>query len=807
MNATCHADQHHRSPRHRVVGWFALVALTCMWPFVGKAQPERFSSVKAWRGTFIAKAHRYTSDAIAPGGQKLGSLVVSYDSYFTADFLLDEFEDDPAIWRGRILKASLDADYRGVKNQVIDQEDGNTLYQEEFFNTSGRPDFGVQPVVELLFHRERGWSLNMSTPRRDAELTEKMVLTTKKGPMLREQTQRIISASAETGTETRAYPARGLILFAGAEKSEGARSIPGEIAGDIVWEYTAYLEPAAMEELRLEIDEPTDYPIWRPSTTATAKAGKPLVVTAKVVSVTGGNPQTRVERFIWELQGTSREPGVTLNFPVDATDDRLDLELDADGAFFVLKDKKQTMERAVQAGWADTVKVVPYDWGGWSTLQVTAVLVDGRRVTGTVKGKGDRGLRIPKRTPDSHIADGWKAEHEGGADNLDDDKIAGQKHDGDGFSLYEEYRGWIVAGQHAGGDPQKKDFFILDMTGGAAAKGIELFKALSQLTVHSELKPAEMSTATRLMNGNHRRGARQVDQHGVVISHEGNGPGGYNVGIEGADKSKAGRPKEVQWVFVEQHHENGLFAAKSSAEYHLSESDTARVYDRGVAHELLHSVGVDHHGEQKWTLLRAAFQGASAPLNPTGRARFTTGFSLHTSQIDKRDDFKESRGETITLLWEDTKADVAAESVAAHQSELAKVLARNRSAEGVAQYTEIAAKMAKLGITKDAAFWTEYDADRLASMDATRGIRVGHAGGTDSGDEECVMRYYFADAYKIPGRENAYYLIRPVPGSTHAGLGICRSPDGTGTNGEPYFRFGAAAGGRGNCFGDICPND
>src|SRR5687768_2546837 len=78
---------------------FAIIGLLLIcFAHVASAQPVRFNDVKAWRGTFIAKAHQYTSDDL----MGRGSLVIYYDSYFTADFLLDEFEDEPAVWRGRI---------------------------------------------------------------------------------------------------------------------------------------------------------------------------------------------------------------------------------------------------------------------------------------------------------------------------------------------------------------------------------------------------------------------------------------------------------------------------------------------------------------------------------------------------------------------------------------------------------------------------------------------------------------------------------------------------------------------------------
>jgi hypothetical protein len=115
-----------------------------------------------------------------------------------------------------------------------------------------------------------------------------------------------------------------------------------------------------------------------------------------------------------------------------------------------------------------------------------------------------------------------------------------------------------------------------------------------------------------------------------------------------------------------------------------------------------------------------------------------------------------------------------------------------------------------MGIKHDAAFWSEYAADADAAPEHNQVLRVGYVGGTDCGNELCIMRYYFANAYRITGRENAYYLIRPGTGANRAGRDLCTSPAGTGTNAsshQPQSRFGDAHAGRGNCFGDICPND
>ncbi len=159
-------------------------------PNLSKDAPVRFNDVKAWRGSFIASAHQDTTDDIVEtNGRSRGKRTIYYDSSIMVDFLLDEFEGERAVWRGRLSNSKLVADYRGVSNQVISVE-GSTLFEEESFNTSGPPQVDPGGTVELLFHRERGWSFHFSTPKRPAEFAKNIVLKPSKGPETRERTQR-----------------------------------------------------------------------------------------------------------------------------------------------------------------------------------------------------------------------------------------------------------------------------------------------------------------------------------------------------------------------------------------------------------------------------------------------------------------------------------------------------------------------------------------------------------------------------------------------------------------------------------------
>lgn len=797
--------------------FFLALALACLTaPLAAEDDgPPRFHEVNGWRGTLTASAtvSQETMDMITGGLSGLNH-TFQYDAVQNVDFLLEEYESDPSIWTGKVVSSSYEASYR-----FTHRTDGT--HQEDTFNTTGPMQFdeGDSNTVRLYFHRSRGWSVGFPTLGRPTESHHRV--TFPEGETFRSQYSGTSRGMGTTNTHP--YPARGMTLFASMEK-KGEEGFPGPgvmpVTPGVTWDYAIYLEPTSLEELKLEIEEPSGYATWRPETTPERADGPPLGVKARVVTKSGGQPKTHVESFIWELEGTSREPGVALNFPLDAKKDKPDLELDADGEHFVLSQEKQKMERAVQSGWSDEVKIVPYDWGGWSTLQVTAVLTDGRRVKGKLKGKSEYGLLVPKRSRESHIADGWKDRNKSGADDLDDDKVEGQTDDGDGYTLYEEYRGWVVDGKHVEGDPEEKDFFVLNLIGADAIGGLQLFARESKLRVHHRLRPTEMSEEKRLMNGNHHAGAHRVDQHGVfIINRDGTGvPAAGTTGMTNEDATRAFRPGRVREVVIESRAINdATFGRESSVGfYNLTERDAAFAYDRAVAHELLHVVGVDHHGEGEHTA-GYYFQSASDPINASHRVGFTTSIpSTKETDLWRGEGYVYTGSElamhpVVTFIWEDTRRDVAEELAPIYERKLAAERAERAAnppppAEDPGRW---AVQFPQYG--KDASYWRESD---LFNAVAYRGkefelhVTISEIGQADSGHELCLMRYYFANAYPVKGREKTYYLVRP--GANRAGRTICRAPEGTGANApshEPQPRFGDSAAGRGNCFAQICPND
>lgn len=781
-----------RRPGRGVAVLLALAGLGAALPRASAEDdgPARFHDVGGWRGTLVA-----TAKPSERAQQLLGLTLrdkgvgwsLDYSLYVSVEFLLDEYESDPSVWRGRVVRTEYETAYRFTAKTTGGD-------QEAVFTSTGPLDFRDDDRVELQFHRMKGWSVRMDSGRRPAELHERW--TSPEGKTFRND------FSGHTygmgGTKTHPYPKNGLVLLASDEtqlSSFKGVSAQWGVTPEVEWNYTVYLEPTSLDELRLEIDEPAAYKSWRPETTPDCSAGPPLEVTARLKTAKGGVPKTRVERFEWELIQTSREPGVAMNYPVDAMDKRADLELDATGEMFALSDENQKMVRAVREGFTDTVKVVPYDFGGWSTLQVTAFLADGRQVKGKLKGQPDFGLRMPKRAPDSHIADIWKDEHKGGADNLDDEKVAGQDADGDGYALYEEYRGWICDRVHLGGDPEKKDFFVLNLIGGDAQLGIDLFESVSQLRVHSRLRRSEMSQENRRMNFNRARGGHVVTQHGVWIktfpSKSELGDGGAQTVME--KKGTAGRPGLVKGIGILP---RGHADSEFSKPFNLPAEQQSSAYDRAIAHELLHSVGVEHHGTGDSRLI-FGYVSTKNPQNKLGRAYY--GPSQDTAV-----DLRTEDGQDVAVRDEPEYLKFRA---------MMEIALGDRLRAEAPKWLSINTGGAVLGITT-AEGYVDWQIEMLAIFSFLRKEgTLGVEHGEESGDQDCLMRYYFAQFCEgkfapFGGASKAYYLVEP--GTEPIGMEICRSGAGTGVNAAgrtPQPRYGDAAAGEGNCFSNICPND
>jgi hypothetical protein len=546
-----------------------------------------------------------------------------------------------------------------------------------------------------------------------------------------------------------------------------------------------------------------DYAKWRPLGVVAApdKPGNNLTAKATVINKGGGEP-AQVKTIRFALIDASREPGVCLNWPLGATDRNPDLKLAvAPECPGTVSQEDQRLE--VTAPLVDGQRrpyalgrIDSYDFGARATLRVTCELVDGRELVGEFKGEGGEAaqdlIRLPKMNGPGWIATVWKQENGAAAlpDADDSEKVAGQQYDGDGYTLYEEYRGWVVDGRRIEGDPKRKDFFVLNLIGADARKGIELFEKVSQLRVHAKLKRTEMSEKTRLMNGNHRDAPRRVRQHGVWVKTFDSVAklGGTGAFTPLTKAGVSGRPGITVGIgLLTKSHPDSTF----NQPHNLPRFFSLLAFDRAIAHELLHSVGVEHHGESD-SSLSAQWVSPRNRRNKVGRPYFR---ELAT--------FKEN---VLTILSENGH-DLATQMMPAYakQHELLKRWFWDKwIAEGKAFLA------ARQGYQLELDTPEKYAENELENTIGYSfyGAPVGEPGGQHSGVQDCLMRYYFAQLYPVTGKPGTYYQV--TEGTEPFGLELCRARGGTGVNAsshKPQSRYGGTGPNGGNCFSQICPND
>lgn len=348
---------------------------------------------------------------------------------------------------------------------------------------------------------------------------------------------------------------------------------PAVIDVTVSWD----IEPGLITPPELVIQKTSALQNWRPTAGAGGGAGQSVAVTAKLQATGGGSTNVVAAYFTWELTKSSKEPGYAMNAPIGNPSQDFDLKL---GGIILADANAQKGQTQPAASTQTTVTVTPYDWGAFGTIKVTAYLPDGSTLTGHLEDDtSQEDVRLPLRGPQSLIADVWKQNHGmAGLADVNDNETdpVGDGNPGDGLTLYEEYRGFIIGGQHVEGNPKKKDYFIWNTAGVFYMGGIRLFQNLSGLDVHYQFRDGELA-ADRVINRNHNEGSHIVDQHAIIIKPIA-ANSGYAEAIGGP-----GTPRMVSVVVAPKI----LPSANSDINY----------ADSTLAHELLHACNVYHHGD------------------------------------------------------------------------------------------------------------------------------------------------------------------------------------------------------------------
>jgi len=143
-------------------------------------------------------------------------------------------------------------------------------------------------------------------------------------------------------------------------------------------------------------------------------------------------------------------------------------------------------------------------------------------------------VTIPYDEDENKIADFWE-EQKGIAGDAaaDDDETPEGREPGDGFSNYEEYRGFQIGGVWRDTDPTEKDLFVHNASNREEiTSGIREFDTKSGLTVH-EINADELDRASRIVNFN--RGIKQA------VSRNDQGQAGLIVVVEDLAKLVCGQ--------------------------------------------------------------------------------------------------------------------------------------------------------------------------------------------------------------------------------------------------------------------------
>lgn len=358
------------------------------------------------------------------------------------------------------------------------------------------------------------------------------------------------------------------------------------------------LVPEGEDPLEVVV-EPEGYDRWIPRALGQEeKTDERIAIHARLQRADGSRLTEVATKFTFELTDVSAEPGTCLNQPKEPkkTPDR-DLRFENQPGLQRLDAQGQRAETTAPALVEAKAVVSCFDWGAWGTIRVLAE-VQGRVIVGHLKGDKQRKLiPLPKRSDRSKIADAWKKSvgADGRADEEDADELPKGCHDGDGLTLYEEYRGSYVGGRHRRGDPKVKELFVLDRIGGRSKSGIAIFTAAGRLMVHHELTldevtgfdPAEEHAQNPpgiRINFNHDQGPRKADKYVVLLTLL-----PQALGYAFADGGP-GRPKRVTMTLD-----------FDPSDWNVARKGRTKVvtdlYGVTIAHEMFHCCNLPHHGE------------------------------------------------------------------------------------------------------------------------------------------------------------------------------------------------------------------
>ncbi len=472
--------------------------------------PERFLQVKEWSCSWTSRVEESSSYTTIPGPgswQNKSETLSETSGNMTLDLLDNQWayiSNTGGIWTG---KGTGNGSFHHRREQTGYLPGGERSEAQGSSNCYAKIEISMKGKKGDWYDIETGCSPVPGTYETWGKGKQKSGTTERSLPSLNSMQQKL--------------PTSGLTLAGSRVKPLGHPAANLGVATATrtgTHTNTWSCAPAGTEEYELLVEPKGDYDIWLPKGNI-AKPDLPganISFKATFQKKGGGKPQQIPEKVRFTLVDTSKEKGIALNFPKEGPGEDFDLKI-TPGGFVISSDRqKAEIDSPSRDRLVWDISVESFDFGAFGRLRAVAVMPGGVEVIGKFVPTSADFATIPRDDDSNHVADDWEKRMRvsGKPADSDDDPIpSGQANDGDGITLFEEYRGFVrLKGMtdemaHERTDPRVKTLFVIDhnklwnSADWADAAGMESFRLDNRLVAVSDSRENGKWNITNFLRG------------------------------------------------------------------------------------------------------------------------------------------------------------------------------------------------------------------------------------------------------------------------------------------------------------------
>lgn len=567
------------------------------WPKLTKNE-KRWLEVDSWQGTVTVRI-RSKENRRSPNMEWNTIKNVTVKSTVRMERMEDAFDEYSGTWRTETVESTVDFDL--VNEQIFLDRSGNKIasIRLRYHGANGEGEGGILDIAP----GEKKYNISLPHARVevkgevDAEIPTPDELNnpiTQGIYRLAERTKKDIEASVEErGFRSIDGPSLSNLDLPGGYSLRGNwTSRSGEVEAD--WRFS----PGGRSSLMSLEKCPAEF--W--------PNPDPRQRNAVEIKVKGDGFFGEPVKVRFTLTETSNEKGAYMNSHVDDMDPDLDFDypenegrfdVDDQGAYVTKQKVKNT-----------SIHVATRDFGAYGKLTAEALIDEESQLWIQIYPEDSPldyiTIPLDEKGGENHIADSWEErmnDGDVGADPTEDmDTYPETGHFGDGISLYEEYRGFSVQGDHIRLDPNKRDLFIC-CDDFVLFEGIRRFEELTGLKVHRIYEWEFVDKETRVINPNRNEDLSHVEQHGLYLVdrmyEDEDGNIRIGVALQTEEGKKYGKPGQPGHNPENPGKSESLGTPGTIKEVRV---DAALILYSGwdvwliVIHELLHACSVEHHG-------------------------------------------------------------------------------------------------------------------------------------------------------------------------------------------------------------------